>query len=239
MTHPLMLYLDSKRQGSLRPQQGVPQGGAGKYHGEVAQGYDAKRKDDAKWTVEQRVIESTLADLPAGSSILDVPVGTGRFIPFYLAHGFNFIGADISGDMLVQSALKILPEAKVEQWVAASNEKNTILPLRAKINRNGTPVEAMLVNGDVRNIEIPDQSVDAAVACRITRWLSPEDNQLMFRELQRAARDRVIITARVANHPHARTIELFQGALRTGWHLARNEAGYITDYRVLMFQKRA
>ena len=69
----LMQYLDT-------PQ--VTQGGAEKYVGQVAQGYDAKREQSPKWQIEQRVIEDMLSDLPAESVVLDCPVGTGRFLPF-------------------------------------------------------------------------------------------------------------------------------------------------------------
>jgi hypothetical protein len=54
----------------------------------------------------------------------------------------------------------------------------------------------------------------------------------MLREMQRLTRQRIIWTARVANHQHARTVELFEAAL-DGWKITRNEAGYVTDYRVL------
>ena len=228
----LMQYLDTPKQallpdGTLNPFGFSPPTGADKYHGPVAEGYDAKRVNDPKWVIEQKIITDMLSDLPAGSTILDCPVGTGRFLEFYVSKGFQFIGADLSGDMLVQSALKLVPQAQVEGWVAQSNKSNTILPLRIKD-------KGVLVNGDVRQVGLPDKSVDAAVNCRISRWLSPEDNQKMFREMQRVARKRIIWTARVANHIHARTVELYEAALQPGWKISKNEAGYILDYRILM-----
>ena len=78
-----------------------------------------------------------------------------------------------------------------------------------------------------------DKSVDAAVMVRLTRWLSPDDCQKAMRQLQRVTRQRIIWTARVANHQHARTVELFKTAL-DGWKITRNEAGHELDYRVLM-----
>jgi Methylase involved in ubiquinone/menaquinone biosynthesis len=215
-----MEYLPSQ------PPQPSPSGAA-KYVGQVAEGYDAKREQSPKWQLEQRIIEVMLSDLGAGASVLDCPVGTGRFLKFYAGKGLEFIGADISGDMLVQSALKLVPENHVAAWVAACNKANQIMPFRV-------PGKGVLTIGDIRQIGLPDKSVDAAVACRITRWLSPDDCQKMFRELQRVCRKRIIWTARVANHVHARSIDLFESALAPGWKIIRNEAGVDMDYRVIM-----
>lgn len=229
MTHSLMEYLPpvQQPQAPQRAERETRQGGAGKYHGRVAEGYDAKRINDPKWAIEQRVIEGMLSDMPAGTVVLDCPVGTGRFLDFYTAKGFTFIGADLSGDMLVQSALKIAADqAQVEAWVAACNKANVIMPLQVK-------GRGSLVNGDIRQIGLQDKSVDVGVMVRLTRWLSPEDCQVAMRQLQRVCRQRIIWTARVANHRHARTVELFEAALDR-WKITRNEAGVVLDYRILM-----
>ena len=195
MTHSLMEYL---------PSQHAPAGGAGKYHGALAQGYDAKREQSPKWTLEQRLIEDMLSGLPPGTIVLDCPVGTGRFLPFYVAKGFQILGMDISPDMLKQAFAKVDPEK----------------------------ARGELRIGDVRATALPDKSVDVAVNCRITRWLSPADCQVMLREMQRVARKRIIWTARVANHRHARTRALFESSL-IGWRIVRDEAGVDLDYRVM------
>src|SRR3990167_5525647 len=70
----------------------LKQSGAGKYNGAIAKGYDAKREDSEKWKAEDRIMRGMLTDLPRGTSVLDVPVGTGRFIPFYEEFGFNVLG---------------------------------------------------------------------------------------------------------------------------------------------------
>ena len=208
MTHPLMQYLPPIQQA---PQQQVHQrqpqqaNGASKYVGAIATSYDAKRENDPKWTIEQRIIEGLLADLPEDTIVLDCPVGTGRFLPFYAAKGLQILGMDISLDMLKQAEQRDLPRSP----------------------------KGDLRQGDVRATGLPDKSVDVSVNCRITRWLSPEDCQQMLREMQRVARKRMIWTARVANHPHARTVELFEAAL-DGWKIVRNEAGVDLDYRILM-----
>jgi ubiquinone/menaquinone biosynthesis C-methylase UbiE len=200
MTSPLMQYIEPSQQ----PQ--APRQGADKYFGDVAKGYDQKREADPKWVIEQRIITGMMSDLPPDTIVLDCPVGTGRFLPFYIDKDFQILGMDKSVDMLKEAAKKVDPK-------------------RAR---------GELRIGDVRNTGLPDKCVDVAVNCRITRWLSPEDCQQMFREMQRVASKRIIWTARVANHVHARTVELFEQALQPGWKITRNEAGYVLDYRILM-----
>lgn len=182
----------------------APATGAGKYTGEIAQGYDAKRIGDAKWQIEQDLIEGMLSGIPEGAIVLDCPVGTGRFLPFYVEKKFQILGMDISADMLNEAAKKVDP----------------------------SKARGELRLGDVRSTGLPDKSVDCAVNCRISRWLSPEDNMKMFREMQRVSRHFIIWTARVANHPHARSKELYESALMPGWRIVRDEPGYVLDYRI-------
>jgi ubiquinone/menaquinone biosynthesis C-methylase UbiE len=223
MISPLMVYLPPVSQ----PQE-APVHGANKYYGPIASGYDAKREKDEKWVVEQRIITDMLSDLPPETIVLDCPVGTGRFLEFYLEKGFKFIGMDLSGDMLIQSALKLGAQPEdLQKWVALCKERGGVIPIRIDGDKG------QLGQGDVRSTGLPDKSVDVCVNCRISRWLSPDDNQVMFREMQRVARKTIIWTARVANHPHARTRALYEAALQPGWSITADVAGYITDYRIL------
>jgi ubiquinone/menaquinone biosynthesis C-methylase UbiE len=91
--------------------------------------------------------------------------------------------------------------------------------------------------GDVLNTGLADKSVDVAVNFRITRWLSPQDCQHMMREMQRVAKTMIVLTARIDNHPYARSIELFQSAL-DGWELTQNHVVSDMDYRVLVFEPK-
>lgn len=179
-------------------------GGAGKYYGAVASGYDDKRELSPKWLLEQAIIEGMLDDLPDDSVVLDAPFGTGRFLPYYQRRGFTVYGLDLSADMLAEAQKKITTSGKVQRC-----------------------------QGNVLAVPLPDKSVDAAVNCRITRWLSPPECQAMLLEMQRLARHRIIWTARIANHPHARSLALFNAAL-PGWRITRNEIGADMDYRILM-----
>jgi SAM-dependent methyltransferase len=70
------------------------------YHGDVARGYLEKRLKQPYWHVEQRVVEELLDRLPRGIAVLDVPVGTGRFVEMCHARDLAVTGLDISQDML-------------------------------------------------------------------------------------------------------------------------------------------
>ena len=201
-----------------------------KYDGKQAANYNANRTERPKWEREQQVIEEMLSDLSPGSVVLDAPVGTGRFIPFYRQKGFVVRGLDLSADM------------------SAEATKNVPDPTRMIDGRAWIQFQ----KGNVCDTKLPDQSVDATVNCRITRWLSPEKCVAMFREMQRVSRNRIILTSRVADHPHMRPIQLFTDALGPSWALVQNEAGLANtergaseqpvedpNYRILMFQKNA
>lgn len=69
---------------------------ADKYYGPEAETYDAQRQTSPRWANEMRAV----ADLVTAGPVLDVPLGTGRFIPTYRARGLDFTGLDISSDML-------------------------------------------------------------------------------------------------------------------------------------------
>jgi ubiquinone/menaquinone biosynthesis C-methylase UbiE len=216
MTNPLMEYLPPA---GSQPQQPAPQqGGALKYTGAVASGYDAKREQSPKWIAEQRIIEGFLDDLPADSWVLDAPCGTGRFFDFYARKGFVVRGLDISADMLAIAGRKVQDPTSF-----ISHEKGPI-------------ARWALFHGDMLASKIPDKSVDATVSCRVTRWIiqqhGPEGIRRMLQEMQRIARQRVIFTARVRNHPFAVSHDLIMSALQ-GWTVARDQAGYHEDYRIV------
>lgn len=188
-----------------QPQPQAPLHGAQKYQSDaVAAGYDAEREDDPKWLLEQQIIEGLLDELPDDAIVLDAPVGTGRFFNYYQRRGFRVYGLDLSEQMLTKALQKVTTDEKI-----------------------------FLHQDTLLEVPLPDKSVDAAVNCRITRWLSPDECVKMLMEMQRVARKRVIWTARIANHPHARSLELFEGALQ-GWRITRNEIGSDMDYRILM-----
>jgi ubiquinone/menaquinone biosynthesis C-methylase UbiE len=79
------------------------------YYGRVAENYENRRAKQGWWKVEQKEMFALLETLPKGLSVVDIPFGTGRFVPFYLERGFTIHGMDASNEML-KSASEILGE---------------------------------------------------------------------------------------------------------------------------------
>src|SRR5690606_38134070 len=69
-----------------------------KYRGEIAAGYEARRRLQVKWKAEDRIVREMLSELPPETVLLDIPVGTGRFIPFYEERDFRVIGLDVRSE---------------------------------------------------------------------------------------------------------------------------------------------
>ena len=71
-----------------------------RYYGKTAMDYEAVRTKQPWWTVEQNEMKDLLAGLPRDLSVVDIPFGTGRFVPYYLERGFDVYGLDASKDMI-------------------------------------------------------------------------------------------------------------------------------------------
>lgn len=87
---------------------GKPKGDT--YYQRVAKNYEVKRRKQDWWHVEQEQMQELLATLPNGLSVVDIPFGTGRFVPLYREKGFKIAGLDASSDM-IGTAKDILGEA--------------------------------------------------------------------------------------------------------------------------------
>lgn len=82
----------------------------GAYSHEEASSYDRDREREPLWEIENNYVASLVERHP-GARILDVPVGTGRFLPLYRGH--TVIGADLSKAMLRQTRYRDLPELDI------------------------------------------------------------------------------------------------------------------------------
>lgn len=78
---------------------------ASKYTGIAAFDYEKKRRKSWKWAQENDWLREILDSIEI-KSVLDAPVGTGRFIPLFNERGVDVTGVDVSGDMLLQCCLK-------------------------------------------------------------------------------------------------------------------------------------
>lgn len=79
------------------------------YYGKHATGYEAKRRKSRIWAAENRAVESFVERGP----VLDVPIGTGRYIPIYQSKGLDFVGVDISPDMIAEAKKRADFEAHI------------------------------------------------------------------------------------------------------------------------------
>ncbi len=71
-----------------------------RYYGKTAAIYNRKRQKQAWWHVEHEEMRQLLARLPEGLSVVDIPFGTGRFVPLYRDRGYDIAGLEISEHMV-------------------------------------------------------------------------------------------------------------------------------------------
>lgn len=74
------------------------------YYGKRAERYEVRRKKQDWWNVEQEEMKSLLGSLPRNISVVDIPFGTGRFVPFYVENGYEISGLDASDAMLATAS---------------------------------------------------------------------------------------------------------------------------------------
>jgi len=86
---------------------GLPSGDV--YRGERAENYDRDREGTDFWEREQTALEEMIGkiNLERNTTVLDSPIGSGRFLPVYQKHGFIVTGSDISEDILSVAQAKI------------------------------------------------------------------------------------------------------------------------------------
>jgi ubiquinone/menaquinone biosynthesis C-methylase UbiE len=141
---------------------------ARRYRGSRARNYDNERVKLAKWASEQRIVGSFLASLPQGSSVLDVPVGTGRFAAEYKSNGLRATGMDVSPDMLAEAGAKAAAQG----------------------------LDMTLVEGDIRKVPSADNGFDTVVCICFLNWVDEAGARAALRELARVARSNLIVSVR-------------------------------------------
>lgn len=134
----------------------------------AASQYEAGRRDNPKWRVEQATVEALLDPLPSGSRIADVPVGTGRFLEYYSNRGFAVLGVDSSRDMLREAE-------------ARSCSGQFVLQLQ---------------QGDIRSLEIGDRGVDVSVCIRFMNLVPADFMAAAMKELARVSDRGVVVGIR-------------------------------------------
>lgn len=123
---------------------------------------------EAIWHIEQQYMEKVVAAMREGACLLDLPIGSGRFIPFYQGRNLKVLGVDISDAMLEQAAKK-----------------------------TGLDTNIRLERGDARTLDALASSFDYVVSWRLIHLLPDEMLSQVISELGRVNSGRIYIQAYV------------------------------------------
>jgi SAM-dependent methyltransferase len=144
------------------------------FYGVKARNYERTRSTNPKWDVEQDVYCDLVSQFPDGSTVLDVPFGSGRFADVYQRKQMSVIGIDSSSDMLAEAARL----------------------------RSVTTAGFDLRVGDARRLPLADASVDLVVCCRfLVGIVSIGDARKVLAEFRRVVRTAAIVDLAV-RHDH-------------------------------------
>jgi ubiquinone/menaquinone biosynthesis C-methylase UbiE len=170
-----LLYALTRKLGKIGRTYRKPKGN--QYYGDVAEGYTERRTKQDWWHTEQAVMQGLLQDVPAGCRVLDVPFGTGRFVPYYLEKGMEVHGIDISNEMIAAAEKELGPQF--------SN-------VAAKV-------------GDATNLQYPDGAFDLVVSFRfLDTILSFGDAKKALAEFSRVTKSKAILELSVRKESFAR-----------------------------------
>jgi SAM-dependent methyltransferase len=148
-----------------------------KYFGQTAIEYDAKRRHSRTWAAENGAFQDLfhLASRSAPiESAVDIPCGTGRWIPFFQDRNIRYTGVDVSKDMLAIASRQI---------------------------RDGDAGEVRLVEHDCfQYLPAHRGEFDLAVSTRFLNWWHTDRAVSIIESLCGVSRSFVIIHIRVHDH---------------------------------------
>lgn len=136
---------------------------------DVARSYDARRLG-VLWNYEIEFVRRFIRRLDADASILDIPVGTGRFSALLAPHFRRVQGVDISEEMLAVAARKL---KGVEN--------------------------ARLAKADAEKLPFADDEFDYCFSIRFFGHTPPEVRNRVFKELARVTRRQLLLTLYVCD----------------------------------------
>jgi SAM-dependent methyltransferase len=146
-----------------------------KYLGGVAEGYLQRRENEPTWVWEQTQVERFAASRRGDRTVLDVPFGTGRYVPLYLDAGWRVHGCDISPDMIAAAARTLGAE------------------MLSKCDVQVAPAE---------QIPLADRSMDVIVSSRFIQWLPTlSDVDRVIAEFARVGRAELFVQLRIPAEP--------------------------------------
>jgi SAM-dependent methyltransferase len=136
-----------------------------RYLGKGASDYNKRRNGSKRWQDEHAAVRSYLSRYK-GKKVLDIPCGTGRFIPIYKEFKNELIACDISSDMLTEC----LNEAQENAFDCVSYTEQNATSLASDI------------------------TADVTVTIRFFNWLSPEDAKEAFINISSASAKAMIVS---------------------------------------------
>jgi SAM-dependent methyltransferase len=176
----------------------MPVAGFRPYTGRRAQTYERQRAAQPEWTREREIIVAAVATMPNAATVLDVPVGTGRFLPLYAERDLRVTGVDLSPDML------------------------------AEARRKATGARLLCGDVTKDLLQVLGGFVDYAVCVRLLNWLTPAEAELAIGQLLRVTRTAVWVglwSADTAGQPAASAEtqaedDVTRWLTTSGWYVA-------------------
>lgn len=139
--------------------------GKSAYYGKIASRYDEQRITEPIWNAEQEFVSGWVRTLASGTTILDVPAGTGRFLGIFLDRGLKVHAQDISADMLAEIHRRLAP-----------------LP-------PGLNVRV----GDAEQLDLPSDAVDFVISWRFFHLIPLDVLGRVLPEFRRVCRGTVVV----------------------------------------------
>jgi ubiquinone/menaquinone biosynthesis C-methylase UbiE len=142
------------------------------YQGTKALEYERRRSSGPTWQREHALVMQLLDQIGVGSdsTVLDAPVGTGRFLPLYQSLACRVVGLDISRDMLRQAEL-----------------------YAQALGLDGLSLR----QGNLAAIDLPNDTVDVAVCVRFAHLVDIRTFGVALAELARVCRGSILVTVPV------------------------------------------
>ena len=164
------------------------------YKEDEAAEYDATRSKEFSWVREYCLIDRLCKEWPPGSTVLDIPCGTGRLIPLFQRRGHQVFCGDVSAHMVGQvsannlqmPALYGLAQVEAERLPFADNSFDYVVSLRlfhfelpvvtaetmlrefARIARKG-----IVIHGPVERWRLAPKVADAVVEIIYSGFFAP------------------------------------------------------------------
>ena len=166
-----------------------------RYYQDRARDYDRLRENQPSWAAEHRALSEIAAELGSGLSVLDVPVGSGRFFPIYGDLDWNVSGLDVSDEMLE----------------VARSRSDGVLAAKPKLSK-----------GKATALPFPDSQFDVVVCFRFLQSIvSFGDAQRVIAEIARVSRRFAVLHLDVRPEelpegPHPTLRETMRGKLTWG-----------------------